>query len=211
MFKRIVTVIEIVVLLGAAVFFVLLFANEPGSGRHGAPPRRARRCSRRTARRVTAATAEVASVRNSPTARSRPRSPTRPTRSTSSPTDAAACPRSARACRRTRSNSSSSTRGRCKEGTHHHGGAHRWHRGRRDRGVRRRSSRSTPSARPRSGWSRSAFAFRKLREDNPIAFHGEAGYQATLLMPGLRFKLWPIFCGEEVPVGAGARRARSAS
>ena len=32
MFKRIVTVIEIVVLLGAAVFFVFLFANEPGSG-----------------------------------------------------------------------------------------------------------------------------------------------------------------------------------
>jgi uncharacterized membrane protein YqiK len=34
---------------------------------------------------------------------------------------------------------------------------------------------------------------RKLAEDNPIAFRGEAGYQATLLMPGLRFKLWPIF------------------
>ncbi len=28
------------------------------------------------------------------------------------------------------------------------------------------------------------FAFRKLGEDNPIAFRGEAGYQATLLMPG---------------------------
>jgi uncharacterized membrane protein YqiK len=37
------------------------------------------------------------------------------------------------------------------------------------------------------------FAFRKLRDDNPIAFRGEAGYQATLLMPGLRFKLWPLF------------------
>ena len=34
---------------------------------------------------------------------------------------------------------------------------------------------------------------RKLGEDNPIALRGEAGYQATLLMPGLRFKLWPIF------------------
>ncbi len=33
----------------------------------------------------------------------------------------------------------------------------------------------------------------KLPEDNPVAFHGEAGYQADLLMPGLRFKLWPIF------------------
>jgi len=37
------------------------------------------------------------------------------------------------------------------------------------------------------------FAFRKLTDDNPIAFRGEAGYQATLLMPGLRFKLWPMF------------------
>src|SRR5207342_3776998 len=37
------------------------------------------------------------------------------------------------------------------------------------------------------------FAHRKLGEDNPIAFHGEAGYQATLLMPGLRFKLYPLF------------------
>jgi regulator of protease activity HflC (stomatin/prohibitin superfamily) len=37
------------------------------------------------------------------------------------------------------------------------------------------------------------FAFRKLSDDNPIAFRGEAGYQANLLMPGLRFKLWPMF------------------
>jgi C4-type Zn-finger protein len=29
--------------------------------------------------------------------------------------------------------------------------------------------------------------------DGPIAFHGEAGYQARLLTPGLRFKLWPLF------------------
>ncbi|HWL36374.1 MAG TPA: SPFH domain-containing protein [Frankiaceae bacterium] len=34
---------------------------------------------------------------------------------------------------------------------------------------------------------------KKLEEDNPIALRGEAGYQATLLMPGLRFKLWPIY------------------
>src|SRR5437899_11014769 len=27
--------------------------------------------------------------------------------------------------------------------------------------------------------------------DTPIAFSGEAGYQAELLMPGVRFKLWP--------------------
>ncbi len=37
------------------------------------------------------------------------------------------------------------------------------------------------------------FGLGKLSDDNPIAFHGEAGYQASLLMPGLRFKLWPIF------------------
>ncbi len=29
--------------------------------------------------------------------------------------------------------------------------------------------------------------------DGPIAFHGEAGYQARLLTPGLRFKLWPLY------------------
>jgi len=33
------------------------------------------------------------------------------------------------------------------------------------------------------------FSFKKLTEDNPIAFEKEAGYQADLLMPGLRFKL----------------------
>ncbi len=43
------------------------------------------------------------------------------------------------------------------------------------------------------------FALRKLDEDNPIAFHGEAGYQATLLMPGLRFKLWPLFGVKKFP------------
>ena len=35
-------------------------------------------------------------------------------------------------------------------------------------------------------------ARRSLDEGNPVARNGEAGYQATLLMPGLRFKLWPI-------------------
>ncbi|HJV08694.1 MAG TPA: SPFH domain-containing protein, partial [Acidimicrobiales bacterium] len=34
---------------------------------------------------------------------------------------------------------------------------------------------------------------KNLVDDNPIAFLGEAGYQAELLMPGLRFKLWPIY------------------
>ena len=32
-----------------------------------------------------------------------------------------------------------------------------------------------------------------LKGDSPIAFKGEAGYQATLLMPGLRLKLWPLY------------------
>ena len=30
------------------------------------------------------------------------------------------------------------------------------------------------------------FSFKKLPGDNPIAFRGEAGYQAALLMPGWR-------------------------
>ena len=29
------------------------------------------------------------------------------------------------------------------------------------------------------------FSFRKLPDDNPIAFRGEAGYQAELLTPGV--------------------------
>jgi uncharacterized membrane protein YqiK len=41
--------------------------------------------------------------------------------------------------------------------------------------------------------------FRKLKGDNPIAFRGEAGYQAELLMPGLRFRLWPIFAVDRHP------------
>ncbi len=43
------------------------------------------------------------------------------------------------------------------------------------------------------------FALRKLAEDNPIAFHHEAGFQAELLMPGLRIKLWPIFAVQKHP------------
>ena len=42
-------------------------------------------------------------------------------------------------------------------------------------------------------------AFRKLKGDNPIAFRGEAGYQAELLMPGLRFRLWPMFSVDRHP------------
>jgi regulator of protease activity HflC (stomatin/prohibitin superfamily) len=43
------------------------------------------------------------------------------------------------------------------------------------------------------------FALRKLGEDNPVAFRGEAGYQAEMLMPGLRFKLWPLFGVKKFP------------
>jgi uncharacterized membrane protein YqiK len=42
-------------------------------------------------------------------------------------------------------------------------------------------------------------AFRKLKGDNPIAFRGEAGYQAEMLMPGLRFRFWPVFSVDRHP------------
>ena len=34
---------------------------------------------------------------------------------------------------------------------------------------------------------------KKLPGNNPVAFEGEAGYQADLLMPGVRFKFKPLF------------------
>jgi len=40
---------------------------------------------------------------------------------------------------------------------------------------------------------------KKLHDDNPLAFNGEAGFQADLLMPGVRFKLWPIFSVSKFP------------
>src|SRR3954462_8422791 len=43
------------------------------------------------------------------------------------------------------------------------------------------------------------FSIGKLSHDNPIAFRGAAGYQAKLLMPGLRFKLWPVFGVKKFP------------
>ena len=42
-------------------------------------------------------------------------------------------------------------------------------------------------------------SFKKLSEDNPVGFEGEAGYQADLLMPGLRFKLWFLYKVEKHP------------
>jgi len=40
---------------------------------------------------------------------------------------------------------------------------------------------------------------RKLPGDNPIAFHGEAGYQGQLLMPGLRFKFILVYAVSKSP------------
>lgn len=39
----------------------------------------------------------------------------------------------------------------------------------------------------------------KLKGEQLIALKGEAGYQADLLMPGLRFKLWPVYRVERYP------------
>lgn len=43
------------------------------------------------------------------------------------------------------------------------------------------------------------FGFKKLSEGSPVAFHGEAGYQADLLMPGLRWKFWLLYRVEKHP------------
>jgi len=43
------------------------------------------------------------------------------------------------------------------------------------------------------------FSGSKLEDDNPIAFKGEAGYQADLLMPGLRWKFWILYSVEKFP------------
>ena len=37
---------------------------------------------------------------------------------------------------------------------------------------------------------------KKLEVGSLLALNGEAGYQADLLMPGLRFKLWPVYRAE---------------
>jgi len=39
----------------------------------------------------------------------------------------------------------------------------------------------------------------KLPGDSPVAFKGEAGYQADMLMPGLRFKLWLVYAVTKHP------------
>src|SRR5215510_6615695 len=42
-------------------------------------------------------------------------------------------------------------------------------------------------------------SFRKLAKDNPVAFNREAGYQADLLMPGLRWKPFFLYTVEKYP------------
>lgn len=43
------------------------------------------------------------------------------------------------------------------------------------------------------------FSVKKNNSDSPVAFNGEAGYQWELLMPGTRFKLWPLYAVEKKP------------
>ncbi len=43
------------------------------------------------------------------------------------------------------------------------------------------------------------FAWRRLSQDNPVAFDREAGYQAELLMPGLRWKSWLLYSVDKYP------------
>jgi regulator of protease activity HflC (stomatin/prohibitin superfamily) len=43
------------------------------------------------------------------------------------------------------------------------------------------------------------FSSRHNTTDTPIAFEGEAGYQSELLMPGVRFKLWPTYSVAKYP------------
>jgi regulator of protease activity HflC (stomatin/prohibitin superfamily) len=42
-------------------------------------------------------------------------------------------------------------------------------------------------------------SLKKLTDDNPIAFHGEAGYQVDLLMPGRRWKPWLLYEVQKFP------------
>jgi len=50
------------------------------------------------------------------------------------------------------------------------------------------------------GLVRKRLSWRKLNDIGPVAFNGEAGYQAELLRPGLRFKLWPLYAVKRLPM-----------
>lgn len=50
------------------------------------------------------------------------------------------------------------------------------------------------------GLVRKRFSLKKLPEGSPVAFNGEAGYQGELLMPGIRFKFWPLFAVTRHPM-----------
>lgn len=43
------------------------------------------------------------------------------------------------------------------------------------------------------------YGWKKLAKDSPVAFEGEAGYQAEMLMAGLRWKSWLAFSVEKYP------------
>ena len=43
------------------------------------------------------------------------------------------------------------------------------------------------------------FSLRPQEKDSPVAFNGEAGYQAELLKPGWRFKFWLLYSVEKFP------------
>src|SRR5574341_1246643 len=43
------------------------------------------------------------------------------------------------------------------------------------------------------------FGIKKLSEDNPVAFNGEAGFQADLLMPGWRWRFWILYSVRKFP------------
>lgn len=43
------------------------------------------------------------------------------------------------------------------------------------------------------------FSFKRLSDDNPVAFNGEAGYQAALLMAGWRFRFWVLYTVDKFP------------
>jgi len=43
------------------------------------------------------------------------------------------------------------------------------------------------------------FGWKKLEKDSPVAFDGEAGYQADLLMAGLRWKPWLLYSVDKYP------------